>query len=324
MKKLTLLLSLVLSTTISSAQTLEAPFIIAGDAFTYTITDTVAPGEAGENMVWNYLNLGFVQNYNGQFLPAAQSPNQDDYPYAEWILEMAGGQYYHNFGPEMYEYFGGVENGTSYPYLDSEEYYPYPYNYGETHQDSAINTMNIMGMETLRSTYISTTFDGYGVLNMPNETSYNDVCRIKVHRELTDSTIAGITNIIIDQILFFQNGIATPIVAHADIWEYNGTTWVEVYNVMEYLQNYTVGADEIETSLFAMCPNPSSDLVTLRWAACAESITVYDAMGRKVETINAIPGLNLAQFDVSDWSPGVYTISFFSGDAVTSKHLVVE
>ena len=55
----------------------------------------------------------------------------------------------------MYEYFGGVENGISYSYIDSEEYYPYPYNYGETHQDSAINTMNIMGMETLRSTILT-------------------------------------------------------------------------------------------------------------------------------------------------------------------------
>ena len=324
MKKPSLLLGAVLTTVFSLAQTLEAPSIIAGDSFTYTVTDTVTPGDAGENMVWDYLNLGFIQSYNGQFLPSDKNdPNQDDFPYAAWIWEMAGGQYYYNFGPDMYEYFGGVENGINYPYIDSEEYYPYPYNYGETHQDSAINTMNIMGMETLRSTLISTTFDGYGVLNMPNETSYNDVSRITVHRELSDSTIVGITNIIIDQTLFVQNGIPTPIVAHADI-EVITEAGLEVYHVMEYLQNYTVGAEELELDLFAMYPNPASEKVMLRWATGAESIIAYDAMGREVEKIQTYPGVKLAQFDVRDWSPGVYTISFTNGDVVSSEQLIVE
>lgn len=324
MKSLCLLLVSVFVKTISIAQILEPPIIIAGDAFTYTVTDTVAPGDAGENMVWDYLNLGFIQSYNGQFLQSdTNDPNKDDFPYAAWIWEMAGGQYYYNFGPDMFEYFGGVENGTSYSYIDSEEYYPYPYNYGETHQDSAINTMNIMGMETFRSTFISTTFDGYGVLNMPNERSYNDVSRITVHRELSDSTIVGITNMIIDQTLFVQNGIPTPIVAHADI-EVITEAGVEVYHVMEYLQNYTVGAEEIELDMFAMYPNPSADRVTLRWAAGAASIIAYDALGREVEVINTIPGITVAQFDVRDWAPGVYSISFTSGEVVTTKQLIVE
>ena len=50
MKNLCLLLASVLVKTISIAQILDPPSIIAGDAFTYTVTDTVAPGDAGENM----------------------------------------------------------------------------------------------------------------------------------------------------------------------------------------------------------------------------------------------------------------------------------
>jgi hypothetical protein len=323
MKKLSLLIAATLTTVISLAQTLEAPSIIAGDSFTFTATDTVAPGEAGENMVWDYTNLGFIQSYNGQFIPSSPSPFEDDYPDAEWIWELAGGQYYYNFGPDMFEYFGGVENGASYPYSDSEEFYPYPFNFGDTHEDSSENVLFITGMETFRSSYATTAFDGYGTVNMPNETVYDDVCRIRSYRNITDSTIAGITNIIVDQVHFYQNGLVTPIVIHTELIIIT-EAGEDVYNVMEYLQNYTVGAEEIELDHFAMYPNPASDKVMLRWAAGAESIVAYDAMGREVENIQTYPGVTLAQFDVRDWSPGVYTISFNNGEKVTSEQLIVE
>lgn len=324
MKKLSLLAAVIFTTTISLAQTLDPPVILSGDIFTLTATDTIAPGEAGESMIWNYDSLGFIQSFNGQFISSSPSPFEDDYPDAEWIWELAGGQYYYNFGPDLFEYFGGVENGTSYPYTDSEELYPYPFNFGESHEDITENVLFIAGMETFRSIYTTSAFDGYGTLNMPNETVYDDACRIRIYRSITDSSIAGVTQYVIDQVQFNQNGLVTPVVIHTDI-TISSASGENVINVMEYLQNYsTASTGEVDIDLFAMYPNPASNNVMLRWAAGAESITAYDARGRKVEIINAIPGLTLAQFDVSDWSPGVYTISFFSGDAVTSKQLVVE
>lgn len=324
MKKLTLLLSLVLSTTIFSSQTIEAPSILSGDIFTITSTDTVAPGEAGENMAWDYTSLGFGQNFNGQFITSSPSPFEDDYPNAEWIWEIAGGQYYYNFGPDMYEYFGGAENGASYPYTDSEEFYPYPFNYGETHEDSTENVLFITGMETFRSIYSTAAFDGYGTLNLPNETVYDDACRIRVHRSITDSTIAGVTQYVVAQIQFYQNGLVSPVVVHTDMIIGEGAEQMEI-NVLEYLQNYSAASTEdVELDLFAMYPNPASNKVMLRWATGAESIVAYDATGREVEKIQTFPGVTFTQFDVSDWSPGVYTISFINGNEVTSEQLIVE
>ncbi len=323
MKKLYLVLIAIIIASNGFAQILDAPIVNGGDLFTYSVTDTVAPGEAGENMVWDYMNLGFIQSYNGQILPSVPSPYQDDYPDASWIWEMGGGHYYYNLGPDLYEYFGGVENGASYPYLDSEEFYPYPFEYGQTHQDSAINTVSIMGMETFRSIFTTSAFDGYGILNMPNEVSYDDVCRIRIHRNITDSTIAGISNITIDQIAFLQNGLATPIVSHINL-EITSEGGVETYSIMEYLQSYISGTDEVELDLFAMFPNPASKTVTLKWASSVESIIVYDLTGREVYSVNVIPGITITQFDVSNWAPGVYSAYFTSGGTKTTEKLVVE
>ena len=125
------------------------------------------------------------------------------------------------------------------------------------------------------------------------------------------------------QVQFFQNGLATPVVVHTDM-TISSASGENVINVMECLQNYsTASTDEVDIDLFAMYPNPASNNVMLRWAVGAESIIAHDAMGREVEIIQTYPGLTVTQFDVSDWSPGVYTISFINGDDVKSKQLIV-
>ncbi|MBM71247.1 MAG: hypothetical protein CL847_00485 [Crocinitomicaceae bacterium] len=324
MNRFFLLAAVILKAIVSLAQTIDAPFILSGDIFTITSTDTVAPGEAGENMVWDYTSLGFGQNFNGQFVTSSPSLFEDDYPHAEWIWEIAGGQYYYNFGPDMYEYFGGVENGASYPYTDSEQFYPYPFSYGDTHEDSTENVLFITGMETFRSIYSTAAFDGYGTINMPNETVYDDACRIRVHRTITDSTIAGVTQYVIDQVQFFQNGLVSPVVVHTDMIIGKGLGEMEI-NVLEYLQNYSdTSTEAVELDIFVLYPNPASNKVMLRWAHGAESIVAYAADGREVEKIKTFPGMTFTQFDVSDWPPGVYTISFTNGHEVASEQLIVE
>ena len=179
-------------------------------------------------------------------------------------------------------------------------------------------------METVRSIHTTAAFDGYGALNMPNEAVYDDVCRIRVHRSITDSTIAGVTQYVLDQTQFYQNGLAVPVVVHTDIIIGKGAGETEI-NVLEYLQNYSeASTDELDLELFVIYPNPARNKVMLRWAAGADSIVAYDATGREVKKIQTFSGVTFTQFDVSDWSPGVYTIIFINGDAVTSKQLVVE
>ena len=325
MKKSTLILFALFCATLTQAQTINAPVLEAGDHFTYAATDLIPVGEAGENMVWDYTSLGVTQNFNGQFLPAIPSPFQDDYPNAEWIWEMAGGQYYYNLGPDMFEYFGGVEGGASYPYLDSEEFYPYPFNYEQTHADTSINDVTIMGMAYERTVITNTAIDGYGTLNLPNGVVYDDVCRIRVYREITDVSIAGTSSVIIDQTTFVQNGLAAHIVSHSDI-EVNQAGSTQEFNVLEYLVSYTTNVDEPQAQdlEFAMYPNPSSDDVMLRWAMPVEAIVVYDLTGREVDRVVSIPGLGMATLDVSDWTPGAYTVSFINGKSATSQKILVE
>ncbi len=323
MKQLATIILSILFVLTAHSQVLNEPNVVAGDFFTMSIGEPLPVGDAGENMVWDYSQAQFIQNYYGQYYLANTSTFQEDFPNSEWVTEINGGEYYYTFGPDIYEYYGGVEGGISYPYADSEEFYPFPFEYGQTHLDSSYNQLNIQGVLVNRTIITNSAFDGYGTLNLPNQVSYDDVCRISLYRFIEDISKTGTTTMIVDQTLFMQNGIAIPLVAHSLI-TINTDGDVMDFDVMEFLLSYTVDAEEMEEDQFAMFPNPASDRVTLKWFAGESSIDVYDAYGRVVERIQPTPGFPVVAFDVSGWEAGVYTVSLTKTEGNKTKKLVVE
>ena len=321
----------------AEAQTLLAPEFLNGDSYTIGVLELSEAGEAGENMVWDYSNFTTVQSYNAQILAPSPSPFEDDYPDANSMLEVGGGQYYYDFGPDFFEFFGGVENETSYPYSESVKIIPYPFSYGEMWNDTSLNVLNILGTETFRSNIIKSEVDGYGTLDLPGGVHLEDVTRLSITREATDSSFVGETTYIVDGILFYSGTIVSAIVTHINlqiITELDTT----VQNFTEILQSYTMGLDEMPQEAngldFAMFPNPASNIVQLIFPggiannSAVNSIEVRDVSGRLIETINLVPGLNSGMLDVSSWAKGIYTVTAKSGslglEQVTTKQLIVE
>ena len=313
--------------TFSQAQTLNAPDFLSGDSFTMGVSILSSPeGQPGENMIWDYSNFTPSDSYNGQYLPASPSAYEDDYPEADWMIEANGGAYYYNFGPDFFEYFGGAEQGASYPLSNSDRFFPYPYNYGETFEDEMGAIIDIQGITTYRSGVTISALDGYGSLALPGGVQTNDVLRVKVNRSMSDSTIMGITQYVIEQVLFMQNGLVAPLVTHTDVQVILGID-TTLYTYTEILQGYLVGVDDsitLESSSFALFPNPARNQVQIVWGAAPERIEIRAATGRLVESLTAIPGISSQQFDVSEWAPGAYVVTAISGDAAETKQLIVE
>ena len=325
MNKATLLLLLImLRLATVSAQELNYPIIGHGDSFTIVVSDTIAPGEAGANMVWDYSNLVAIQAVNGQFFETMGSVYADDYPNSNYYQAINGGQYYYLMGPYSQEYYGGVEGGISYPYEDSEHFYDYPFAFESSHSDDSYNELNIQGLATYRSIETNSACDGYGVLTLPGEgNTYDDVYRVRVNRLISDSTITGTTVIEVDQIQFLAQGLGSPLVLHTSL--YITTVGVtDEYHFCEFMQQYTVETEKIIAPSFALFPNPTSDVATIKWASAAESLEIFDATGRLVKSVTPVPGLTLALVDVSSWSPGIYSVTMKNGAQIASETLVVE
>lgn len=344
--------SLLLLSGVSQAQTLEAPDVNPlGVSFTNGLAETFPVGEEGENMVWDYTTFMPIQTINADYWPTSTSPWMDDYPEAEFVIYNGQGSYFYSFGPEYFEYFGGEENGVSYPLDDSQRFFPYPFSYGETFQDSTYAVLNIQGVDTYRKGEAVSEYNGYGSVLHPAGIQMDNISRITTHRTLQDSTAEDIVSITIDLIMFIQDTIAVPIIQHSDVLVTLGVeevvydtifadtlelevdtilvdtilpTVIYEYSIVEVLQSMSNGAEEIEMPEFAMFPNPASEGVTMTWSVMPDAIEFRDISGRLVHTEYAIPGLNSTRVDVSSWARGVYTTTVIVGDKQSSKQLILK
>ena len=319
----------------ANAQTLIAPSFLSGDSFTMGALEFSEAGAAGESMAWDYSSFVTVNSYNGQILSSTPSSFEDDYPNANWIVEIGGGQYYYNFGPDVYEYYGGVEGGESYPYSDSEIYFPYPFSYGETWTDTYEVSLNILGAETQRSGVVTSVLDGYGTLDLPGGVYLDDVSRISMSREITDSSTTGEITYLIDHKLFYSGTMVVPIVTHTHVQIIEALD-TAIQDITRILQLYTVATDEVQPEAtyidFTMFPNPASSKVQFVFAggiftpnSIIDAIEIRDITGRLIETLQLVPGVNSGMIDVSTWAKGVYTATSKRGlESPSTKQLIVE
>ncbi len=314
-----------------NAQILVAPSFLSGDGFSYGVTDFISAGDLGENMIWDYSGLVTQDSYNVLILPSSPSPYEDDYPDANWIMEIAAASQsiYCNFGPEFFEFFGGVEQGVSYPLTDSDRFWSYPFEYGETWNDSMSGTLNAQGMIINRSGTTESTLNGYGSLLMPGGFQLDNVTRVQLEREIIDSSFVGVDIYKINQIRFYHDTLLAPLIVHTNfqiISELDTT----VLDNTELLQSYTVGLASIEQpkAEFGMFPNPASNNVQVVWSsfgASTNKIEIRDITGRVIKELNTIFGMSATTFDVSSWASGVYTVTVNPGqNNSTTKKLIVE
>ena len=318
----------------ATAQTLIAPSFLSGDSFTMGVLELSEAGAAGENMAWDYSSFVTVNSYNGQILSSTPSPFEDDYPNANWIMEIGGGQYYHNYGPDVYEYYGGVEEGVSYPYSDSEIYFPFPFSYGETWTDTYQVSLNILGVETQRSGVVTSVLDGYGTLDLSGGVYLDDVSRISLSRAITDSSTTGEITYLIDYKMFYSGTTVIPIVTHTHFQTIEALD-TAIQDYTQILQSYTVAIDELQDEAteidFIMFPNPASSKVQFVFAGgiftpnSIDAIEIRDITGRLIETLQLVPGVNSGMIDVSSWAKGVYTATSKRGlESLSTKQLIVE
>ena len=329
-----LFLSIALITTLSSpanAQTLVAPSFLSGDSFTMGVTGFISAGEAGEDMNWDYSGIVTQDSYSILILPSSPSSYEDDYPGANWIMDIpsVSQSIYCNLGPEFFEFFGGVEQGGSYPLTDSDIFWPYPFEYEETWNDSMSGTLNVQGTIINRSGITESTNNGFGSVSMPGGIQLDDVTRVEMTREITDSSFTGVNIYVVHQIRFHQGTMVAPLVVHTNfqvISELDTT----VSNSTEVLQSYTVGQTSMEQPKeeFGMFPNPARDDVQVVWSSfdtSSKTVEVRDITGRVVEEIRSVSGMSSTTIDVRSWPSGVYTVTVNPGQKnPTTKKLIVE
>jgi hypothetical protein len=143
---------------------------------------------------------------------------------------------------------------------------------------------------------------------------------------------------------WFKNGVEIPSVtakelvissvkkADEGVYSYQATNTV-VANLALYARPITLkvqdgtGVEENETSILATLePNPANSTITIHLLNPSnnfKAITVHDALGNLVNTINVNPYRDTYQIDVQNLSNGVYVLKSTLDDKCMSKVFVV-
>ena len=191
MKATFTLLTLITTGLIISAQpTISDDWVPEpGDTWRQVVAlDSVSPGEAGADVMWDFSNLGIGFPYSLSFnwIDTMGTPYVDSFPNANLCVTLGFGGFgtnygYYRDGENTFEYHGqGGDFGVDI-LLDPQSFAYIDLDFGETVVDSylIVRHNDFLGTDTLpgASTF---TYDGYGTLMLPDVTIEN---AIRIYQE---------------------------------------------------------------------------------------------------------------------------------------------
>ena len=82
-------------------------------------------------------------------------------------------------------------------------------------------------------------------------------------------------------------------------------------------------ADQVDD--LRIFPNPSTGVFTVSLANTADGIVeVFDASGKKVETLNLVAGTDTYRMDLSGYAKGIYVVNVTAGDVKQSRKILLQ
>lgn len=323
-----LLASALLICTFGQAQ-LTSPAPEAGEFFDQSAGAFVQvdedPGTTGQS--WDFSSLISAMTFTTNLLDPATTANGKVFGGSQIAAEGEGTLVYYSFG-ESYEYHGGTENNLVVWYDDTEEYFPYPFNIGDTWSDTFSSEYGAAGITVFRTGTVDSECLSSGTVTLPNTTTYENAYRVHVTENLVDSTFLGTLQIIIDGDYWFNEDYLTPLVATIEVTSIDiplgGEPLENVSNYSIWLNSYTLGIPESATvDLWGMMPNPASKSLTIVRGAHRdqEEYSIFGMDGRLWLSAQFQSSQPAQTLDVSQLPDGVYLVRTGAGEA---QQLVIQ
>ena len=176
-----------------------------GDTAKYFALDATnaEPGPAGTGVVWDFSHLTHIpeEDYEVFYEAASVAPNAGSFPQANMVaIQDAGATTAYTFFNVSDTRF--VLEGLDLPdvgvvtYSDKNIWVDFPLSYNQTQEDDFVGTytFNVEGFSGIadRTGSLSTFYDGFGTIILPDGTSVENVRRLKLEQTVTDVvTVAG-------------------------------------------------------------------------------------------------------------------------------------
>ena len=274
-------------------------YFYLGKSYAYLFLDSISKDTAlitGNNIVWDFSD-SFQGNplYNTHGIDPSTTifyndPNTN-YNLSDLCLFEPTGMF-SPFDDNMYSYFiigissinfignwadNGVWEVWYYHLSDPEQYYTFPFSFGNAAQDTFEGVSFDLSENGLHKYDGTRTLeaDGYGLLLLPG-ISYPNCLRVKSIRNYNDSSMFGINNYTKIYYTWFQLNRNGPILE----MEINTNPFVQA---KYYYNNPLVGTIELNNEVdFLLSPNPFNNTLSVSGNNLNTEIIIYDIFSRKI------------------------------------------
>lgn len=328
MKKIYLFLFAAFSYSLNAQLTQANHAPANGDLFDTYQCDSVAPGAAGANMVWNFSTISthssVIQNYTAQTVPVGTY--QGTMAVAASINNIT---YYNSTANGLYFYGGNLPipgyaasvNYTMAPAI----YAAYPMSLNTTSTAITGGSINVTSPASASGAFngTSTTLaDGTGTIMLPGSVTYTNVLRVVNTQTLTFTIIIPCT-VITQNYEYYTPTLKNPVFSISTLtftpsFGTPTTNTITTINKAVFAPTVTTtGLNQHSESLVLnVYPNPSATFINFTSEnQSMATLKVYDITGKFIDTQIFHDGK--IKLDVAGYTKGIYFYTVF--DASDAK-----
>ncbi|HLG03115.1 MAG TPA: T9SS type A sorting domain-containing protein [Bacteroidia bacterium] len=303
---------------------------VPGDVFNYTPCDSVGvnPGPSGTGQTWNFSGL----NINGTpatstYVSPGSTTYGSNFPTSTVALgSTASGYYYFQASSTGINIVGLGTPGYIMTYSDPDEYFIFPFSYGNTNYDTHAASYTISTVTGTRGGSTDLNADGSGTLILASG-SY-PVLRLKTTLETRDSLLTSGVNTYTTVYAWYSANQKFPLLQIQMTSQVSGSGTNNMKAV--FVNSNVVGINDEAPEIFAnVFPNPADNEINIS-AEMPHAGIVYleimDGCGRVAFVSNAgdqPAGSFSKQLDISSLAPGIYTLRLVAGDAVMVRKIAI-
>ena len=288
--------------------------------------DGIEPGDAGENVTWDFSNLTETVPFTATVVNASNTPYTDLFSLATEAIYIdtttTNTYYYYNSTSEALQYMGtGRNDDNHFLFYDFEKYLSYPFTYGSVFTD---DYMYMFGTDYEAHGEVTVTADAYGTLITPEET-FENVIRIKTEMHSLDTFFFysepfyfyEYENV---KYQWFNNESHYPIMS---IYNYHEVgEWGFEGGFGHYLTDYTTVTNiENNNSEISVFPNPSTGTFTItNYELQIMNIEITDITGKLIyKSELVIPN---SQFVIN--KKGIYFININTENKTYTEKIIIQ
>lgn len=324
MKRILIIASLLFGFTAFS-QTVYMP-VLPSRNITYSISifpDTINQSEQGP---WDFSGVTTTGIDSITYQPIASSPFASSYPNATHVKIEGGEQFFLGFATDKYTFYGErsvIINSYSMPLI----LMTYPFSVGDVHKDSKTQipfTCSGCPPFMYRNDAVNTQAISSGTLTMPDNTVHNNATLLVTTRTFNDGqTGSSKCDLLLKQYQWWVMGYPFPVVQSIEFTAGQFCPPNIDFRKSKFLVgNPSVGIDEPESSVASIYPNPTNDILNLKFRSpenIENKYIINNATGRAVS--QGILNSGVKNINVQNLAKGFYTLTLVNDEKTVLRFI---